>query len=192
MRALTFWVSATLCFAVLSACSTPPPEPYIPCLSDQQCPKGRCLDGLCVNDDAAGNPSDSIAGSDATSEGCLTAEDCPTLDTPCLVSVCDLGVCSLAPLPNEVTCTTQSICPAAGICKAGNCLPNGAACDDNNPCTADQCTGTGCKHVNFPSGTFCQTDELSCSAGVCELGECKGSVVAEFCKIAKACYLSGD
>ncbi|MCO4763558.1 MAG: hypothetical protein KC502_18755 [Myxococcales bacterium] len=130
---------------------------------------------------------DAADASDTTSHTCESAVDCPQSESPCLSSVCDDGTCTVAPLPGEMTCLTAGLCPAPGICSAGTCKPQGAACDDNNPCTADQCISTGCNYVVFPKGTPCQTDGLACTSEQCESGKCTAAIVGGWCFVDGAC-----
>jgi hypothetical protein len=56
-------------------------------------------------------------------------------------------------------------CETSGVC-AGK-LP--ADCDDKNPCTADNCdgSGAGCFHTNLPNGSACGYGK-SCKQGACQ------------------------
>ncbi len=69
---------------------------------------------------------------------------------------------------------------ANGDCCSSTCTfePPGSTCgDDGNPCTADQCNGTGmCTHPPKPDGTACADGTLcslnqQCSAGMCTGGQ---------------------
>jgi hypothetical protein len=52
---------------------------------------------------------------------------------------------------------------------ASACDP--AACDDGNPCTADDCLGLECSNMPAPEGAICGAGSV-CSAGVCRVPEC--------------------
>jgi len=46
-----------------------------------------------------------------------------------------------------------------------------AACDDGNPCTADDCGESGCAHSPMPDGAICGSGSI-CLAGSCIVPEC--------------------
>ncbi len=181
--------------AVSGGCSGPIPEPFLACVDDLQCPGGRCIDGLCVLVPTADVPPDGSiddAGkSDVGPIPCTDKDDCPTIGAPCLETTCDEGVCQLAPLPAETSCTSQGVCPAPGSCAGGACVPSGAPCDDDNPCTADQCTGAGCNHVTFLDGTYCETDDVPCTSEACVAGACKATLVESWCRVGAQCFQAG-
>ncbi|TNF34932.1 MAG: hypothetical protein EP329_06720, partial [Deltaproteobacteria bacterium] len=75
---------------------------------------------------------------------------CPSVDEPCEVRDCTpLGACKQVPVAAGTTCTpddeacfaAEGTCSAAGVCEAAP-----VDCDDDDPCTADTCSG-GCQHA---------------------------------------------
>lgn len=53
---------------------------------------------------------------------------------------------------------------------ASACDP--AVCDDGDPCTADDCSTSGCTHSTIPDGTVCGAAGQLCVAGSCRAVEC--------------------
>ena len=59
----------------------------------------------------------------------------------------------------------HATCKTAGVC--ANLTT--AACDDGNPCTADDChPALGCTHSNFADKAPCSDDGKTCTAGSCK------------------------
>jgi len=110
----------------------------------------------------------------------------------CTFASCTDGLCLPAILPDETTCATDGLCPAPGDCESGVCVAGAAVCDDGEPCTADQCTTTGCNHLAFKNGTVCSVGILTCLAGSCGGGKCSGTLVAGQCLIDGACVTAGQ
>jgi hypothetical protein len=53
---------------------------------------------------------------------------------------------------------------------ASACEP--LACDDDDPCTADDCGEAGCVHAVLPDGTACDADGGVCASGLCAWVDC--------------------
>jgi hypothetical protein len=53
--------------------------------------------------------------------------------------------------------------------QASSCDP--AACDDRDPCTADDCQNLACTHTRMPDGAVCGTGAV-CIAGSCRVPQC--------------------
>jgi hypothetical protein len=75
---------------------------------------------------------------------CDDADPC-TLTESCAHGVCS-GVATEACAAAGATCLQARLCdPAGGACLAPSPAPDGAACDDGNPCTLDDaCRGGAC------------------------------------------------
>jgi slime mold repeat-containing protein len=151
------------------------------------CSAGHCYysDGPCVDD---GNP--------CTRDICHILDACihppVTTHATCGVGVCQKTVNSCANgVPQECLPGT----PAAEVCNGldDDCdgsVDEGAdiACDDNNPCTADACSGiSGCGHTPADDGTSCSdgnpcTGPDTCKYGICMTGPpLPGDPAAEVC-----------
>lgn len=59
-------------------------------------------------------------------------------------------------------------------------IPDGVACDDGNPCTADdQCTGGVCAGTEVAAGTACDDGESCTTGDICVAGVCTGTPLAD-------------
>ncbi len=102
----------------------------------------------------------------------------------CDGGVCCSSTCQLMPVGTVCgdktgnDCTLPDTCNASGVCAPNNMAAGTIAptfCADNNPCTADQCNGTGgCQHPLLPSGTLC------------------GSIVGNDCSLPDRCNTTGQ
>ena len=184
--------------ALLAACSAVP-DPSLGCTDDAQCQNGRCVNGVCVADlkaDSAGGNDGQIAdaGPDVVI-ACTSTEQCQEAWaklSACVTPTCTNGQCSAQPMPDQATCTTIGLCPAYGRCNVGNCLAESAPCDDNNPCTADQCLPTGCNHVAFGGGINCTDDGKPCTDDLCKLGNCVHPLRQGRCLVDGICANDGE
>ena len=135
-------------------------------------------------------------------EKCLTAiVDCKAEEV-CRFFVCNpaTGQCELrvarpdTPCPDELFCNGEERCDGNGTCVPGGppCVDARACdednhrciecttddnCEDDNPCTSDECAPTGlCVYANRPPGTpcpddlFCNGEETCDGKGVCRPG----------------------
>ena len=108
------------------------------CTEDDHCSGGICTGtGVVCNDS---NP--------CTTDSCVPATGCATEN--------NVDICSTA------RCEGMMFYPAA-ICSGGICPTiTPEDCDDDNPCTTDQCKVTGCTHT--------PRNGQVCIPGACELG----------------------
>ena len=85
----------------------------------------QCIDGACVGVD-------------------VTCDD----DNPCTQDTCDdQGACDFVP-DDAGLCDDGSACTEGDACVAGTCTPGPIdACDDDNPCTDDDCVAGACSSV---------------------------------------------
>lgn len=84
---------------------------------------------------------------------------CGGLDSECAIGVCDptTGDCEVEPLPMGTACNhpEEGACAFGSCDEAGSCelvdLPDGASCNDGNPCTDDDmCTEGICAGTEIP------------------------------------------
>ncbi len=126
------------------------------CAVCQICQEGPNTPGTCVPD------PEQNGDACATGDLCLTGE------------VCSAGVCGGG---TPVVCLPQDQCHEAGVCDSntGQCSnpakPDGAVCDDGNPCTtSDTCTNGSCAGEANPAlkhvCDVCSSGEW-CHAGAC-------------------------
>ena len=149
-----------------------PGEPICSCEQDQDCSAFlqpgfnlclgplRCVSGLCVPD----------------AEEAIVCESAG----PCLQVACqpDTGLCATTPVSDGEACDPGAACPTEGICEQGQCVASAPSCDDNDPCTQDNCQEDGtCSHEPFEGpcedGDPCTTGEtcadMTCGGGVPEI-----------------------
>ena len=184
--------------ALLWSCSAIP-DPSLGCTDDAQCAQGRCVSGVCVADLTA-DANDQADGliADVTPDviiACSSTAECQEAWaklSACVNPTCNDGLCSAQPMPDQATCTTIGLCPAFGRCNVGNCLAETAPCDDNNPCTADQCLPTGCNHVSFGGGISCTDDGMPCTDDLCKQGTCIHPLRQGRCLVDGVCANDGE
>lgn len=206
-------MAAWLVGLCLAGCLRVPPPTKTACKLDSECATGRCLAGLCIEEvpditDVSGttDATNDLAGTDAVNADvdttgkptCAVDDDCRNVYgilPPCRTAVCDKGVgtCTVAPLAEDATCVTDTICPTSGTCKLGECSasPKSKPCDDGNACTLDTCTPNGCLWVAFADATSCDSDNLPCTTGACLDGKCEMTVTAGNCLIDGECEVGG-
>jgi hypothetical protein len=125
------------------------------------------------------------AGGSAT---CSSEAECPP-PAACVKYACSAGAC----VPTFAPLGTPVVGAPPGPCKALVCDGQGASVvtnddahvpDDQNPCTADTCTGGTPKHEPLSNGTPCGGG-LACNAGSCmgctNAGQCPAG---DACKVA--------
>ena len=109
---------------------------------------------------------------------CKISADCG-VPAACQAYVCDPALgCVATALPAGALCTSADKCQEGSTCLGGACLGGKPkACDDGNPCTADQCSpaanGDGCVHsantASCDDGDPC-TDGDTCKDSQCQAG----------------------
>jgi hypothetical protein len=77
---------------------------------------------------------------------------------PCTTDVCTSSGCSNALLPDGTACDVDDPCTVRG-CSAGHCVAGASRCDDGDPCTTETCDlAIGCGHVTLldVAGVVCR------------------------------------
>ena len=126
-------------------------------------------------------------GKDNDCDG-LTDESACDDGSPCTDDNCDPKAgCSAT--NNEGLCDADgSVCTKDDKCANGKCLSGKVLnCDDNNPCTNDECDSkTGCKNTNA-EGLGCNFDDNPCTVGdACKEGKCIAGAT-KACATEEAC-----
>ena len=138
-----------------------------------------CCDVGCANDD---NLCNGAMECDMDTCVCELVPDsvveCEPHDNPCMYNDCDpaTGECLADAKPEGAGCDDDNPCTDGDSCAAGACVPGGPLdCGDDDPCTDDSCDpDTGC--VNAPnSSAACEdgnpcTSGDTCGAGICVAG----------------------
>ena len=151
-----------------------------------------CGDGIVAGgeqcDDGNANNGDGCSSS-CQSEGCLTASQCPGVDTDCQTRTCTSGACGFSFTANGTMVGSQ----LPGDCKRIVCdgaggtmnVPDNAdlPADDGNQCTSEVCISGNPAYQNLPAGAACtQNGGNECdgngaciAAAVCGNGLVQGS-----------------
>jgi hypothetical protein len=155
------------CDEVLAACVEWPREDGTPC-GARECQElwwveGRCQAGACA--------------------GTGLVEDCDDANA-CTLDACEAQAgCSQTPEEDGAPCG-EPVCDGLRFsrpsCEAGQCtaLDLLEDCDDQNPCTDDQCDAqSGCQRVFNDDG--CDDNDLCTELDACALGTCQGVPIDE-------------
>jgi hypothetical protein len=106
--------------------------------------------------------------------GRTAAVACPAKDQCHTAGVCDpaSGRCSEPLKPNGALCNDGNPCSSGDACQAGVCTPTVPSCNDNRACTRDTCTATGCTFAPLAAGTECAPPTM-CATNTCDsAGNC--------------------
>lgn len=182
--------SAFVVLAVTCACTSPAVPGPGSAASDLAATTGGTQDTVVQAADVA-VPADA-----PPAKPCKAAVDCG-VPASCQQFVCDrLAGCVAVALPDGALCTPADKCAQGGTCALGVCQPGKPnACDDANPCTADQCNptlaGDGCAHL--PTAGACDDGDPCTDGDSCDGGSCKpGPVPVCACKLSADCAKSDD
>ena len=149
---------------------------------DKNCDDGNpCTDDQCVADGCVHSNNQNACDDGSV---CTTVDKCQdgscqgfaTLNCddnkPCTDDNCDpVNGCSNP--YNNSECEDGSLCTTGDTCKNGWCNPGLVVqCNDNNPCTFDQCQPqAGCTHQTN-DGAGCVSGSSKCPQGQCVGGSC--------------------
>lgn len=115
-----------------------------------------------------------VTGQDALVWFCQDFSDCDD-GNPCTGGMCTAeGTCKYVPLVGGA-CDDGNACTDEDQCNTdGACMGSTVYCNDDNPCTLDQCDPeNGCASSMLPEGTLCEDGDLCTSGETCQAGECK-------------------
>ena len=124
-------------------------------------------------------------GSKCTTGGACNGADCEAKlvpcddNNPCTEDACDAGAgCIHMASPATATCADGDPC-AVGACDGkGKCIATAKVCDDDNPCTQNDCHPTkGCFFVPLKEGADCDDGCACTQAEQCQGGFCSGGKV---------------
>ena len=173
-----------------------------PCSDGDTCALGVCVgdQGSCEcenDDDCLPYISDlCVMGMECQEGTCVayTIEvDCPAEPgAACSQPACDpvTGACGVVGAPDGTDCATGP-CDAGAKCHEGECLVPNGACDDGDPCTADECDDqSGCTNTPLDGGPC--DDGNPCSAGdSCVEGACWPGQDVCVCETSEDCSGEG-
>jgi|GEM_PF-2163164 len=168
-----------------SACTSSTCVPGTGCVHIPQ--NGGCEDGnKCTGPDVC-NAGQCVPGN------ALTCDD----DNPCTTDSCTAATGCKHVAANGGICDDKDICTGSGVCGQGVCQKGTRlTCNDNNPCTSDQCDPVqGCVQIQV-SGS-CDDGNACTGQGTCHLGSCVAGpalvcddgnpCTADYCKVGVGC-----
>jgi len=104
------------------------------------------------------------------------AVECPVQPDPCLRAVCQpaTGECVTEVAPDGGGCDDGRVCTIGDRCVSGVCRGEDAPCDDNNPCSSEECMEEqgGCVYAWMPG--CCASDAECEDFDECTIGHCSG------------------
>jgi MYXO-CTERM domain-containing protein len=145
-----------------------------PCTADACNAVGKCV--APAEPDGRACPNATKCDGDETCKGgnCQAVANfmCPTDNNACHAPSCDpVTGCAQQNLTGT-TCPDANLCNGTEKCNNGVCNVPGTPknCNDNNPCTFDDCdpkTG-GCIHTPLAAGELCENGDVCDGIGVCD------------------------
>jgi hypothetical protein len=145
------------------------------CIQSDACQAGVCVGGDAVADGTACDDGDLCSQSDSCQAGACTGADpvvCEALDQCHLAGTCDpdTGQCSDHAKPDGAACDDDDPCTQTDSCRAGTCVgADPVDCPASDAChddgACDPVTGECTDPVAKPDGT-------ECPDGTCLNGEC--------------------
>ena len=160
-----------------------------PCTLSDACAGSACLG---TGAKGCGDGNACTVDSCIPGKGCsnVVSFDCNDLNS-CTVDTCDAVVgCMHAILPDQAPCDDGNACTVWESCVVGSAGAPGCLggkpldCDDQNPCTADQCLGgSGCQHVAVAAA--CDDFDPCTGPDTCDGNYCVGGA-------AKTCASDGN
>ncbi len=111
--------------------------------------------------------------------GCENDSQCKALVTsPCHSATCntETGLCEVAAVADGAPCGAANKCLSLQLCDKGVCVGKAVDCDDNDPCTTDQCSpDVGC--LNNANEGPCEDGDPCTEKDACKDGACAGTPV---------------
>ena len=160
-----------------------------PCTTDSCDPASGCTktvdDGkLCDADGDACTAADHCVGATCSPGKAVVCDN----TNPCSKASCNSlsGKCVGKSVQDGVPCDDGTVCTQGDHCQTGECFGKIVSCDDNNPCTGNNCDKvTGCATTNL-DGIACDDDNPCTIGDLCKVGLCaKGA--AKACESGAAC-----
>ncbi len=133
--------------------------------------------------DATADVATADVAADSSAGECKTDKDCDDFSA-CTVDICGSDH-SCKHVPQGGACDDQNPCTLGDACQGGTCTGSPKSCPDTNPCTDDFCdAGTGaCSHL-FNTDPCDDLDPCT-TTDACSAGTCTGS--AKVCDDSDPC-----
>ena len=141
------------------------------CTETDLCAGGTCQ-GTAIacedNDPCTDNICDATTGCDFP----INTSPCTDDGNECTNDICANGDCTHIPWTEALFCDDGDACSFLDICANITCTGFPVVCDDNDPCTDDQCVPpTGCEYTvntaQCDDGDGCTSDD-TCTDGNCQ------------------------
>jgi len=156
------------------------------CTTPDQCLSGACVAGNSLScDDGQVCTADVCVSTGVTSSQCentVMANWCvidkvcipngsASMNNPCLFCDAAINQKQWVALTSGTACNDGTACTEFETCQNGACVGQAVECDDENPCTDDDCDPVeGCNNV--PNTNACD-DGIPCTVGdACSWGQC--------------------
>jgi hypothetical protein len=211
-------------------CEHDPVADGVACAGGGVCAGGECVECILASDCEQGSVCVAVSCDDGTCVQNLRDDLCFD-GNPCTADLCTPQGCGFEPVQDGAPCGSGG----ALTCQAGQCVgcsapedcedgvactqsacqgnicsndPDDAQCDDDNECTANVCTRTGCESTPLPEGApcsegFCSGDEcvecagpqqcddgVSCTIAACDGGSCSFEPDDGACDDGNECTLN--
>ena len=169
-----------------------------PCIETNEfgtCTGQRICTAVGLSDCDASTPATEVC--DGTDNDCDGTVDEAADQGGVSVPLCDDGIectedlcegvdgCSHQALDSG-ECKDGDACTAGDHCETGECVGSPVICDDNDPCTDDECDGAGgC--FNFDNTADCDDGDPCTVADECSSGSCVGTPVSCQCQSDADC-----
>lgn len=159
-----------------------PDNPCLICLVDTTPELADVADDTPCDDLDPCTTSDTCQAGTCTPGAVMECND----DNPCTQDLCVDGECSTIAL-DGTQCPWNDSCVTVAVCIQGVCTPDPSlSCDDNNPCTSDTCSPTGCIHTAL-DGLPCD-DANKCTMGdKCVADQCTPGTDTPNCEDGNLC-----
>ncbi len=166
------------------------------CDDNNPCTIDSCDTDGCVHSNAADDTSCSNTAACVTEGVCLAGacvadgQDPCIVDDPCKVALCGPeGNCDTENAADDTLCSIESPCGImAGLCIGGSCEPTAIPCNDNNPCTLDSCSASGCLNESTNEGGLCGNENPCDGTETCQQGFCQAGPAPE-CESESECLI---
>ena len=198
------------CDPKTGACSVLPVTDGAACSDGDPCTAGdACQSGQCVAGPPA-CPCEAEADCDVYDDGnrcngvvrCVSGQckadpssvvQCPGGAGPCAGGACDpaTGTCSAPGKPDGAPCDDQNPCTTGDACHGEVCQGTPTDCNDHNPCTDDACGPAG-TCTNTPNTYDCNDGDPCTEGDACQGGTCVPGPDVCKCTTHADCEDDGD
>ena len=154
----------------------------IVCIPPDQCHNAVCVNGVCQYppkpDGATCDDGDPCTENDVCVNGVCKGTPIVCISTDqCHNAVCVNGVCQYPPKPNGAACNDGDPCTVNDVCVNGVCKGTPIVCIPPDQCHNAVCVNGVCQYPPKPNGTACNDGDPCTENDVCVNGTCKGTPI---------------